>query len=511
MKARISRRDFLRLTSVLTGNMALSELATPWRRARPAASGDAPSVLILLFDAMSASQLSLYGYRRRTTPNLERFAERANVYHAHYSPGSFTTPGTASLLTGLYPWTHRAINLSGLIARDRASQNLFRAIGPQHQRLAYSQNLWPNFLFHQFEGDVEQVLSPAAFSLNGRVSTDGIDANRPGMDRAFNDFLFRDGGLPGSLLFGLTERMLMRPVADQAAGENPPIGLPQTENYPIFFRLRDVFDGLIHTISGLSGPSLAYMHLWAPHEPYRPSARFSERFRDGWNPKPKPVHRLVDPNFLRPESHLERARRRCDQYIADLDAEFGRLMEILEGQGVLDHSYVIITSDHGHFIERGMDSHLTPLLYDPVVRVPLLISAPGQSSRLDVHAPTSSVDVLPTLAQLMGREVPLWREGNVLPGFGEAQDPERSVFMMDAKEARAQGPISRGSFAIRKGSHKLIYYRGFDRFARQDTFELYDLADDPEEVNDIYTESSAIGGLLREELLHRIAAGVAAP
>ena len=69
----------------------------------------APNVLILLFDALSAKHISTYGYPRETMPNLTRFAQQATVYHAHYSGGNFTTPGTASLLTGTYPWSHRAL------------------------------------------------------------------------------------------------------------------------------------------------------------------------------------------------------------------------------------------------------------------------------------------------------------------------------------------------------------------------------------------------------------------
>src|SRR5512146_2534977 len=139
----LSRRDFLKLGSALSAAAALSVQ----RRGVPAASGDRPNILVFVFDALSAKNLSLYGYRRNTTPNLERFAGRATDYHQHYSAGSFTTPGTASLLTGLYPWTHRAINESGLIARDLVDRNLFRILGKDYYRLAYSQNMWPHYFF----------------------------------------------------------------------------------------------------------------------------------------------------------------------------------------------------------------------------------------------------------------------------------------------------------------------------------------------------------------------------
>src|SRR5512146_2526143 len=154
--SRFTRRDFLKLGSLVSGTFAVSRLAS--RVPLQGAASVRPNILIIVFDAMSAKNLSLYGYRRKTTPNLERFAQRATVYNQHYSPGNFTTPGTASLLTGLYPWTHCALNFSGLITPRHAADNLFRALGPQYHRLAFSQNVWPNYFFGQFEGDIEKVL-----------------------------------------------------------------------------------------------------------------------------------------------------------------------------------------------------------------------------------------------------------------------------------------------------------------------------------------------------------------
>ena len=99
---------------------------------------------------MSARNLSVYGYPRPTTPNLERFAERATVYHSHIAGGNFTIPATASLLTGTYPWTHRAINHRGMVHQDTVDKNIFRAVGTDYQRLAFPQNVWADLIVSQF-------------------------------------------------------------------------------------------------------------------------------------------------------------------------------------------------------------------------------------------------------------------------------------------------------------------------------------------------------------------------
>ena len=100
------------------------------------------NVIVLVFDAWSAHDVPLYGYQRDTVPNVVRFAENATVYHNHYTAGTFTVPGTASLLTGLLPWSHRAFQLGAGGVSRRASRPpavCGTARHPQHARLRTQQ------------------------------------------------------------------------------------------------------------------------------------------------------------------------------------------------------------------------------------------------------------------------------------------------------------------------------------------------------------------------------------
>ena len=101
MKSQITRRDFLKLAGVLPLSIAAPRLVNSLAPVQQ--SGKPQNVIIVVFDAFSAYNISLYGYQRETTPNIARWAERAVVYHNHYAGGNFTTPGTASLLTGTFP------------------------------------------------------------------------------------------------------------------------------------------------------------------------------------------------------------------------------------------------------------------------------------------------------------------------------------------------------------------------------------------------------------------------
>ena len=103
MSELVSRRDFLKLLASLPPSFYLSRLIQAHDGSMQASG--AQNVLIVVFDAWSAKNVSLLGYERETTPNLNRLANRATAYHNHYAGANWTTPGTATLLTGTYPWT----------------------------------------------------------------------------------------------------------------------------------------------------------------------------------------------------------------------------------------------------------------------------------------------------------------------------------------------------------------------------------------------------------------------
>src|SRR5215211_1214414 len=119
-------------------------------------------------------------------------------------------------------------------------------------------------------------------------------------------------------------------------------------------------------------------------------------------------------------------------------------------------------------------------MYGPVTHVPLLISAPGQRTRTDIHSLTSNVDLLPTILQIAGKDIPQWAEGRPMPGLGGSEDSERSIFPMMGKDNAAFQPITHASFVLLKGGYELLYYTGYR--GHPDQYELYHLDEDPNEL-----------------------------
>jgi arylsulfatase A-like enzyme len=223
-----------------------------------------------------------------------------------------------------------------------------------------------------------------------------------------------------------------------------------------------------------------------------------DAFDDGWKPPVKPTAPLMPAGKEETEERILLERGHYDSYIATVDDDFGRLFDFMEREGILDNNYVVLTSDHGDIYERGVIGHMNEYLYEPLVRIPLVISSPGQASQVDIHAPTSSIDVLPTLLALTGRSVPDACEGVLLPGLGGKEDAQRSIFSIDTKTTHVKGQIRNATISVRKGQYKLIAYLGYEGF--EDSFELYDLQSDPEELLDLSTTKPETFSELRREV-----------
>ncbi len=495
--SRFSRRDFLKLAAVTLPAAALAQPIGKLITDRGADSSQ-PNIIVLVFDTLTASNLSAFGYARKTSPNFERFAERAIVYHNYNSAGNFTVPGTASLLTGMYPWTHRAVNHAGLVSRELADRNIFNLLGSDYHRTGFAQTGWASFLLAQFRKDLDTYLSPETFSLLSHFYGDAFPDTLMA-SKALDDFMFKMERSPSSLVFGSLERTILYEQAKQIPARDFPRGIPKSGAYSVYFKLDEVFAGLTQYLAERKSPFFSYLHLFPPHAPYSPTRQFYKMFyNDNWFPPRKPQHKLSD-------GHDERkvyiGRLSYDEYVATVDYEFGKFMDALEANGILDNAYLFITSDHGELFERGDKGHDTPLLYDPVIHSPLLVSVPGQRTRKDIHTQVNSVDMVPTLLHLAGKPIPDWCEGRVLLGLGGEEDPDRSTFTVEAKLNPAFAPLKILSIAMRKGMHKLIYYKGY---GQSDWFELYNHANDLEELNDLFKTDKSLAAQLKDELLENL-------
>jgi len=515
MKKQITRRDFLKLAGILPISVAAPNFLNSLDGLK-ASQSNQQNVLVIVYDAWSANHILLHGYQRETMPTLSRLADRAVVYHNHYAGGNYTTPGTASLLTGTHPWTHRAFQPGGRIPESLVSNNVFSAFDTYY-RLTYSHNLWANLLLRQFRADLDHYDSKKRYFLTSQrpESNQGffLDSGTfiPTLFERDEDIALvswiramekEESGYAYSLYFsplyeGYRKNYISSRFADLEA--QFPRGIPK-DDYDLFL-LEHATNAIGNLLSVAPQPFMGYFHLWPPHAPYNTHRDFIGRFgKDGYQPPLKPLDLFGD------EGPKTKNRTEYDEYLLYVDREFGRLYVQLETSGLLENTWIILTSDHGEMFERGIEGHRTPVLYDPVVRVPLMIFEPGRKSRLDVYENTSAVDVLPTMLHLTAQKPVNWTEGVVLPPYTTEQYGEdRSVYVVHADKNEQFRPLTVATLSIRKGDYKLMYFFGYKELgAGGERIELYNIQEDPDELNDLFDLEKEIGLKLLNELREKL-------
>ncbi len=304
----LTRRDFLKIASLFTAG-TLSTLTASSLQLQD----NRPNIIIILCDALSALNMSLYGYERATTPELSRFAERCTVYHAHYSASNFTTSGVASMLTGMYPWKHRALTQGGIVRRDVVPYNPYTLLGTDYHRLMFSQNFWPDRLVAQYYQDVDNFLPQTAYSMRGNTLVKSwVGKDRLLASIAFDEFLFpAQTDRPGSALLNyFYKSRVSHSIETQKAQPGYPNGVPEVEGYNVYLN-EQIYKGVLAEILSMQDkqPYFAYFHLFSPHSPYKPGGKFARLFRnDGFEAQPKPV--IPEFNTLYTESEEELLRKR---------------------------------------------------------------------------------------------------------------------------------------------------------------------------------------------------------
>ena len=222
-----------------------------------------------------------------------------------------------------------------------------------------------------------------------------------------------------------------------------------------------------------SEPFFLWLHYYDPHQPLTP---------------PAPWNQLFAANPYAGE-------------IAYADESFGTVVDALRDRGAWERTLVVVTSDHGEGLgEHGEATH-SLLLYEGTLRVPLIVRVPGGSAGLVVREPVGTVDVLPTVLELLGMPVPEGLHGRSLAETLRTGPPptRRGLYAetLSPRLAHRWGELR----AWREGDAKYIH---------GPRPELYDLAADPRELAPLRADASALHAKL-EGFLAREAAAPAQP
>ncbi len=328
------------LAGATTGRQAIAEYYAVANL--PTSPSNARNVVLIVWDTVRAYNLSLYGYYRNTTPNLTRWARSGAVYDRAIAPAPWTYPSHTSFFTGKWPFQ---LNSQWKFKLDAGIPTLAEHLaGKGYQTAGFAANTnccsYEGGLNRGFAHYEDYALTPRSL-----------------ITRTF----------PGKWLLekvvGLWDFYDRKWISLQSRGAR---------------EIDDMFLGWLRQRRP-DRPFFAFLNYFDAHEPFVPPEGYVGRF--GIKPQsPRDFEYLF--NYVgetnKQTRDLYMARDRYEDCIAYLDQQLDRLLGDLQGQGLLDNTVVIITSDHGEgFSEHGLIGHSFST-YLEEVGVPLVILSPAR-------------------------------------------------------------------------------------------------------------------------------------
>ena len=408
----INRRLFITATTSVAaattiGTRFISQERFKQNMAAPEKGGN---ILLITFDALAAEDMSLYGYRLNTTPNIDSFATKSAVHDSFYSCSTFTTPGIATILTGRYPSQSHIYHLGGMLY----GQDIYRTLPALLKASGYN------------TGSV--FGNPYAMRLMG--STHGAFDYLAEAPRAGWTSLLPGGmmELPGAIdIVDLNQKFvtlggLAVPQLRETESRTPP---------------RATFEAAQAMIAGLKSPYFAWIHVMAPHAPYLPSSDFRYSFLKPGRFEsrqdmlhPKVMNRNKSPAEI--QTDIEMLRLRYNEWILETDNAFGNFISSLESNGRLDDTSVIISADHGEYFSDDSFGHGGDDFIRSLIHIPMIIRRPGQFIGERIRSFADQTSIAPTILDLAGIAVPDWmpsaplKDTMAAPGMAVTQYLERN-------------------------------------------------------------------------------------
>lgn len=394
------------------------------------ATADSPNVFIIIMDALTAEDMSLFGYQLATTPRLNEITSTWTVYSNAQSPSICSIGVYPSLVSGHYPYIMRPFANYG---------NLIR-----------TSDVWV---------DLFQILSHAGYTTywNGYLSP-GFYHTGSGVDETF----------ASSSPVILLNTWFQAKAFSKTYFPYVPLSYQQPADYA---SIQSADDRLSQT-----------MQLFAQHAFQSPF--FMYFHYDG-------VHVLPGIEWIYPagssmgaflsvdegNSDLDKAqlRLRYDETIRDQDLQISKFIEELKKQGLYDNSLIILTADHGQVFKAGQYAQCSLNISLAETHVPLLVKYPNQQEGEVVNNLVTTIDLTPTILDVLN--IPYdknWFDGvSLLDAAGQAAP--RYVFSGNTFNEQYQYIQ-----AVMDERYRLVF--------RDNRYFLYDYRIDPREENDLFAQ-----------------------
>jgi arylsulfatase A-like enzyme len=438
---------------VVTGEWAMRVTTTGVVTAASAAERSRPNILLITFDALSAEDMSLYGYRLPTTPRMEEFARKSSVFNNFFSGSTFTTASIATILTGRYPTEHHVYHWQGHLSRSDAAKTL------------------PHLLRASDYSTAASISNPLAYFLAAQLGNEfGILPTPPHSNAAF------------MTVWDALEVLHQPQPFGSRAGEFDDLGSAWAEatslmgrsqaksNFPPF----QTFTQARQVLARMPAPFFLWVHVFAPHDPYLSSPPYLGRFL------PSHEMRTAEEQVNFPwvthyapkyQHQVDKARLRYDEFVAESDGALGAFLDELQDAGKLRDTAVVISADHGESFEGGVYTHGNEDQVPPEIHIPLIIRMPGQKHGSRVAVTADQTSLAPTLLDIAGLPQPDYmRNQSLLPWLNRNNEGqgEGMAFTQHLAGNSVFAPLKNGTVGVIEGRYQYVLNLATDKTVLRD-------------------------------------------
>jgi len=450
------------------------------------------NILVVQLDGCPAYRLGCYGGRPGVSPNIDALTQDAAVFQNSYATSNCTIPSVISLMTGVYPFAHKAANTISYYdgAYGSLSENMRQAGYETFCCYTNITTLSPRFGF---------IRGYDTFYRIGKTDNWFKASKEEGLKlkkKSFSKFIFQE-------YLHLFKEASFKKYVKTFAREN--LAFYQGNDMG-GAKIVKAFKSFLASHDG-EKPFFGHVNIPDTHHPYLAPKRFMEKFGQQ-KPTDNAIYFTLAPSdFLKRGMVLSDEDRACldamfDACVAYVDDLFAEMVRDLKEKGLFDNTLIVLFSDHGGNIGgKRMYMGSTCFTYEEEVKVPLILinsSAQGSFSRL-----ASLVDVYPTLMSEAQLEYdPTAIHGENLLGRDEGREavlcgyPHRPAWM---NKMAADFPLDiilythTNRTMIKRDGSKLIWLSS-------GLHEQYDIHDDPGEERNLFDPASARSRALLTEL-----------
>jgi choline-sulfatase len=425
----------------------------------------AKNILVLMVDQLNGTLFPDGPAGFLHTPNLKKLAARSARFRNAYTASPLCAPGRASFMSGQLPKRTRVYDNAAEFASD------IPTYAHHLRRAGYTTCLSGKMHFvgpdqlHGFEERLTTDIYPADFGWTP-------DYRKPG--ERIDWWYHNMGSVTGA---GVAEISNQMEYDDDVA----------------FQAVRKIYD---YGRGKYDRPWMMTVSFTHPHDPYVARKKYWDLYGDCEHLLPEvpaiPYEdhdphskRIFDANdwrsFAISEEDIRRSRRAYFANISYLDDKIGEILAALDAMHMSEDTTIVFVSDHGDMLgERGLWFKMT--FFEGSSRVPLMVADPDMPAGLS-ETPVSTLDVLPTLADLAGidmDEIMPWTDGESLVPLASGAERLSPVRMEYAAEA-SYAPL----VGLRRGPYKYVH-------CELDPPQLFDLEKDPLELNNLAGDTAFI-------------------